>query len=76
MLSPHEKLQDSIKELQMHTQKSFVPQPNETNPNEENINEQPEIKSNPILNDNKVGRNDNCPCGSEKKYKKCCGKIG
>lgn len=23
----------------------------------------------------KVGRNDACPCGSEKKYKKCCGKA-
>ncbi len=23
---------------------------------------------------NKVGRNDACPCGSGKKYKKCCGK--
>jgi peptide deformylase len=22
----------------------------------------------------KVGRNDSCPCGSSKKYKKCCGK--
>ena len=22
----------------------------------------------------KVGRNDECPCGSGKKYKKCCGK--
>ena len=22
----------------------------------------------------KVGRNDDCPCGSGKKYKKCCGK--
>ena len=22
----------------------------------------------------KVGRNDQCPCGSGKKYKKCCGK--
>ena len=21
----------------------------------------------------KVGRNDSCPCGSEKKFKKCCG---
>jgi len=29
----------------------------------------------PILRDeNKVGRNDPCPCGSGKKYKKCCGK--
>lgn len=23
---------------------------------------------------NKIGRNDACPCGSGKKYKKCCGK--
>ncbi|MBI4850438.1 MAG: preprotein translocase subunit SecA [Acidobacteria bacterium] len=28
----------------------------------------------PIVNsDPKVGRNDDCPCGSGKKYKKCCG---
>jgi predicted aspartyl protease len=27
----------------------------------------------PIRNENKVGRNDPCPCGSGKKYKKCCG---
>ena len=24
----------------------------------------------------KVGRNDPCPCGSGKKYKKCCGANG
>ena len=24
----------------------------------------------------KVGRNDPCPCGSGKKYKKCCGSAG
>ncbi len=30
----------------------------------------------PIHNKNpKVGRNDPCPCGSGKKYKKCCGKA-
>jgi uncharacterized protein YecA (UPF0149 family) len=28
----------------------------------------------PIRRDKpKVGRNDPCPCGSGKKYKKCCG---
>jgi hypothetical protein len=27
----------------------------------------------PILNNEKVGRNDPCTCGSGKKYKKCCG---
>ena len=29
--------------------------------------------SQPIRVENKVGRNDPCPCGSGKKYKKCCG---
>lgn len=27
-----------------------------------------------VRNENKVGRNDACTCGSGKKYKKCCGK--
>lgn len=31
-------------------------------------------RSKTVVNDNKVGRNDVCPCGSGKKYKKCCGK--
>ena len=30
-------------------------------------------KKEPIQVDPKVGRNDFCPCGSKKKYKKCCG---
>jgi preprotein translocase subunit SecA len=30
--------------------------------------------SKPEVNENKTGRNDLCPCGSGKKYKKCCGK--
>lgn len=28
----------------------------------------------PVVKEEKVGRNDPCPCGSGKKYKKCCGK--
>ena len=31
-------------------------------------------KTQPIVNVNKVGRNDPCPCGSGKKYKQCCGR--
>lgn len=27
----------------------------------------------PVHADKKPGRNDPCPCGSGKKYKKCCG---
>jgi uncharacterized protein YecA (UPF0149 family) len=31
----------------------------------------------PIVNRaDKVGRNDPCPCGSGKKFKQCCAKIG
>lgn len=33
-----------------------------------------EAKKKPMRNDEKVGRNDLCPCGSGKKYKNCCGK--
>ena len=31
-------------------------------------------KAQTVKKDSKVGRNDPCPCGSGKKYKKCCGK--
>ena len=31
-----------------------------------------ENKSKPIVSQKKIGRNDPCPCGSGKKYKKCC----
>ena len=33
------------------------------------VGETPTVREEP-----KVGRNDPCPCGSGKKYKKCCGK--
>ena len=29
-----------------------------------------------VIRGDKVGRNDPCPCGSGKKYKKCCGAKG
>ena len=31
-------------------------------------------KTRTIVKPKKIGRNDPCPCGSGKKYKKCCGK--
>jgi uncharacterized protein len=34
---------------------------------------QPAIHTEPIIREAKVGRNDPCPCGSGKKFKKCCG---
>jgi preprotein translocase subunit SecA len=33
------------------------------------------VATKPIINAApRVGRNDDCPCGSGKKYKKCCGR--
>ena len=34
---------------------------------------QSEKKNSPIVHVDKIGRNDPCPCGSGKKFKKCCG---
>ena len=31
-------------------------------------------KRKPVVREKKIGRNDPCPCGSGKKYKKCCGR--
>ncbi|MBQ7930797.1 MAG: SEC-C domain-containing protein, partial [Clostridia bacterium] len=37
-------------------------------------NKQAPAPKKPVVNKTpKVGRNDPCPCGSGKKYKKCCG---
>ncbi len=40
-----------------------------TNTSESNVAYRPVVRDQP-----KVGRNDPCPCGSGKKYKKCCGR--
>jgi preprotein translocase subunit SecA len=39
----------------------------------ENRYEEDEPKR-PVRRENRIGRNDPCPCGSGKKYKKCCGR--
>ena len=39
------------------------------------LTNEPEQKKQPIEINQKVGRNDKCPCGSGKKYKHCCGSI-
>jgi len=40
---------------------------------EHRINPATEMPEIPARRGKKVGRNDPCPCGSDKKYKKCCG---
>lgn len=78
MISPEQRrLQDTIAQLQLHTQKSFVPQPGEISGNaDEDISSQNTqvVAQQPIITGPKTGRNDDCPCGSGKKHKKCCGK--
>ncbi len=41
-------------------------------PQQQEQDVEPEAKPAPAVSD-KVGRNDPCPCGSGKKFKKCCG---
>lgn len=36
----------------------------------------PKVKPTPVRSAAKAGPNDPCPCGSGKKYKKCCGSVG
>ncbi|MCX8083018.1 MAG: SEC-C metal-binding domain-containing protein [bacterium] len=48
------------------TDRAYAPVPVET--------QIPQTKQSPYITGKKVGRNEPCPCGSGKKYKKCCGK--
>jgi uncharacterized protein YecA (UPF0149 family) len=32
----------------------------------------PDLLKASVVNKGKIGRNERCPCGSGKKYKKCC----
>lgn len=60
-------------------QKTAEPQPLIPSPEIQGIRiaphpEAPQPAPQPYVSKEKVGRNDPCPCGSGKKYKKCCGR--
>ena len=38
-------------------------------------NQSEDVEKKPVQVGEKIGRNDPCPCGSGKKYKKCCGRA-
>ncbi|MFA5362241.1 MAG: preprotein translocase subunit SecA [Candidatus Omnitrophota bacterium] len=67
----------SISQELIHPEASRVPPPQEIS---EGLEPAPAVQPSLIggapvkLSQPKVGRNDPCPCGSGKKYKKCCGK--
>ncbi len=70
-----EKIQDFLEMAKQRHESSSafdVPQPTEPNVT---TNAPEKQKLQPRSVGDKIGRNDPCPCGSGKKYKKCCGKI-
>jgi preprotein translocase subunit SecA len=86
---PAPSIQEIINQLQMETNRSFVPEMDM--PPQVNVGGQQQVSTNhsalkvdieqvtseekptPVIAGSKSGRNDLCPCGSGKKYKKCCG---
>ncbi len=52
---------------------NVVERPKEAKITAENRSEGEAKVKKPVRKENTVGRNDPCPCGSGKKYKKCCG---
>lgn len=67
-----EEIQEDIVRLVYHV--TVVERPKERKDLTENRNEAGDEKDHEPVRHNKIGRNDPCPCGSGKKYKKCCGR--
>lgn len=73
----HPAMQELLAKLRLETNRSFMSdleakpvEPAKEVQGEEPV--EPELPSKPIVVEPKAGRNENCPCGSGKKYKKCC----
>ncbi len=62
-------LQEMLSDLNFQTHQSLLPELETIESNSESQ----ESKGQTIINDNRTKRNDQCPCGSGKKHKKCCG---
>ena len=56
-------------EIRQNVERKEVVKKQITNDNDEGVKKTPKKNK-----ENKVGRNDPCPCGSGRKYKQCCGK--
>jgi preprotein translocase subunit SecA len=65
----------SVSQELLHPEASMPERPQANAITEEMPRESPKVmKPSPQISGPKVGRNDPCPCGSKKKYKKCCGR--
>lgn len=56
-----------------HIESNYLREPTFMNVLSNNILDGPRVPAQPIKS-KKIGRNEPCPCGSGKKYKKCCGR--
>jgi len=70
-----EKLQDFLEIAKQRHESSSAFEVNQPKEPEVTTNATEKQKIQPRTVGEKIGRNDPCPCGSGKKYKKCCGKI-
>ena len=84
LVRPPPTLQQLLGAIQLETNRSLVGDleaPREEQPHtngspvREEDEERPIEKHQPVTVGPKTGRNDLCPCGSGKKYKKCCGAL-
>lgn len=75
MVPTPQELQQIISQLHLERDRSFLAElekaPKEVEKEIQEIEENE--KQSPITSPPKMGRNEDCPCGSGKKYKKCCG---
>ena len=65
--------------IQLVSQDDEQEQQDDINALKQNMQSKNENTTNSLSNntkENKISRNDPCPCGSDKKYKQCCGKSG
>ena len=70
-------IQENVVRVMFHINKRRAPVRHNTENrvmNESRGNDADSQSSKTVKKTNNVGRNDPCPCGSGKKYKKCCGK--
>ncbi|WP_445082253.1 SEC-C metal-binding domain-containing protein [Candidatus Protochlamydia sp. R18] len=84
IIAPQQTLEQLLQSgLRLETNRSlFVDlqneQPSQETAADEETQEESKVEENkpePIVVGPRVGRNDLCPCGSGKKFKKCCNKV-
>ena len=60
--------------LTVRVQKNVTPQREQVAKPTQTSSDGTDTANKTVRKGKKIGRNDPCPCGSGKKYKKCCGR--